>query len=211
MKYIVADDHSSMRLVVSELIKSQFGSPPEDVWQCATTDQLLETALQTDFASAVIVTELLMPGSHKRLQLVKELRRCAPFAKVIVHTGYASPHLAQEVIFHAVHGYVLKTSPTIWLKWAITNAMRGERFIDESLDTSSNLSNPWWDLTTRESDVVVALSKGWPRAKICSLYEMKKKTVSAHKRAAMVKLGISEEAALTAYLYSNGLDYLMDE
>lgn len=211
MKYIVADDQPSMRLLVSELIRLQFGPPPEDVWQCATGDQLLELALQPDYASAIIVTDLLMPGRYKRLQLVKELKRCAPFAKVIVHTGYTSPHLAQGVIFHAVQAYVFKTSPTIWLKWAISNVLRGDRFIDETLDTSNNLSSDWWDLTVRESDVVVALCKGLSREQICSLYELKKKTLSAHKCTAMDKLKVSEEAGLTAYLYANGLDYLMDE
>ncbi|MBT2748310.1 MULTISPECIES: LuxR C-terminal-related transcriptional regulator [unclassified Lysobacter] len=211
MKYIVADDETSMRLLVSELIKSQFGSPPEDVWQCATGDQLLEIALHPEYASAIIVTELLLPGRYRRLDLVKELRRSAPFARVIVHTRYKSPHLAQELIFHAVHGYVFKTSPTIWLKWAIANAIRGDRFIDETLDTTNNLSSDWWDLTVRESDVVIALCRGWPMAKICSRFEMKKKTVSAHKCSAREKLSVTEDAGLTAYLYANGLDYLMDE
>lgn len=211
MKYIVADDHTSMRLLVSELIKSQFGSAPEDVWQCATGDQLLEVALHPDYASSIIVTDLLMSGRLRRLQLVKELRRTAPHAKVIVHTGYTSSHLAQELIFHAVQGYVFKSSPTIWLKWAIASATRGDRFIDETLDTTNNLSSDWWNLTVRESDVVIALCRGWSRAKICSRYELKKKTVSAHKRAAMLKLGVCEEAGLTTYLYSNGLDYLLDE
>jgi DNA-binding NarL/FixJ family response regulator len=211
MKYIVADDHTSMRLVICELIKTQFGAPIEDVSQCGTGDELLATAARPDLASAVIVTDLLLPGRYKRLHFIKQLKRHAPFARIIVHTACKSTQLAQDLIFEAIHGYVFKTSPTIWLKWAISDVIRGDRFIDESLDTTQNLSIRWWELTVRESDVVVALCKGWSAATICTRCKMTKKTLSAHKRAAMVKLEISEEAGLTGYLYAHGLDYLLDD
>lgn len=211
MKFIVTEDHPSLRLLVSELIKKKIGASPDDIQHCNTGDELLEVVAEHAYSQAVVVADLLMPGKYRRLQLIKELRKRAPLARIVVYSGYESPHLAQELIFHGVLGYVFKSSPVTWLGWAISNAMNGERFIDPSLDTAHNLKIPWWDLTVRESDVVVALCRGWSTEKICARYKMKGKTLSAHKRAAMVKLGVSEEAGLTAYLLENGLDFLLDE
>ena len=95
--------------------------------------------------------------------------------------------------------------------FAVGEAMEQRRFIDPALDTANNLKIEWWNLTTRESDVVVALCKGWSAAKICEHYAIRPKTLSANKRAAMAKLDISEEAGLAAYIIENGLDYLLDE
>lgn len=211
MKYIVADDHPSARLMTCELIKAQLEVSLADIRQSKTIAELLEALADPDFAHAVIVVDLIMPGRYKRLQLVKEIRKRAPYARVVVHTSYESPHLAQELIFQGVLGYVFKTSPVTWLSWAIQHAARGERYIDPSLDTRRTLKIGWWELTTRESDVVVALCRGWSASAICERFNMKGKTLSAHKRSAMEKLKVSEEAGLSAYLFGNALDYLLDE
>ncbi|WP_363799812.1 response regulator transcription factor [Lysobacter firmicutimachus] len=211
MRFIVADDHDSMRLLTFELLKKTFGVSSDHVTLVGTAEQLIEAASQPENASALVVLDLVMPGTIKRLRLLKELKRRAPFAAVVVYTGYDSPHLAQELLYQGVAGYVQKSSPLARLMEAVGEAMEQRRFIDPALDTANNLKIEWWNLTTRESDVVVALCKGWSAAKICEHYAIRPKTLSAHKRAAMAKLDISEEAGLAAYIIENGLDYLLDE
>lgn len=211
MKYIVADDHPSARLMICELINAQLEVSLADIRQSKTGDELLEALADPDYAHSVIVVDLVMPGRHKRLQLVREIRRRSPRARVVVCTAYESAHLAQELIFEGVLGYVFKSSPLTWLIWAIQHAARGERYIDQTLDSRRPLAVGWCDLTSRERDVVVALCKGWSASDICKRFNMKGKTISAHKRSALEKLGVSEDAGLGAYLFEHGLDYLLDD
>lgn len=211
MKYIVADDHPSARLMTCELIKAQLEVSLADIHQSRTGDELLEALSDPDFTHAVVVADLVMPGRYKRLPLIRELRKRAPFARVVIHTACESTHLAQALIGEGILGYVCKTSPVTWLTWAIEHAARDERYIDPSLDARKALEMDGWTLTPREIDVVVALCRGWSASAIRVRLNMKERTISAHKRSAMRKLKVTGEAGLAAYLLEHGLDYLLDE
>lgn len=211
MKYVVVDDHHSMRLMICELIKTQLKVSIADIHHSGTGDELLETLADPDFAHAMVVVDLVMPGRYKRLQLVKELRKRAPYARLVVYTGCESSHLARALIYEGITGYVRKTSPVIWLMWAIEHAARNKRYIDPSLDAGEELEIDWSKMTSREIDVVVALCRGWSVSTIRARFNMKGKTISAHKCSAMEKLNVTQEAGLAAYLLEHGLDYLLDE
>ncbi|UZW61885.1 response regulator transcription factor [Lysobacter enzymogenes] len=76
--------------------------------------------------------------------------------------------------------------------------------------TAAGLAN-WYELTPSEMEVTIAICKQLSNQTIAKLHGVGPKTVSAHKRNAMLKLAISRETHLTAYLYEQGLDYLLDE
>ena len=211
MKVIVVDDFASVRTGVTTWFQTNLDVSPRDIIEVGDSDQLLEVVSQPEYARAIILLDMLMPGRLKRIQLVREIRQRAPFARIVVYTAYESPLMAQEALNLGVQGYVLKSSTMAVLLYAMKLVTQGYRFEDPAINVARVESHLWWTLTPRESEVVAALCKDWTAEKICKKYKLSLKTFSAHKRNAMKKLGLVEEAGLSNYLRDQGLDYLLDE
>lgn len=211
MKVIVVDDLPSVRSGVTMWFQSNLGVSPRDITEIEDSEQLLDLVSQPEQARAIILLDMLMPGPLKRIALIREVRNRAPFAHVVVYTAYESPFMAQEALNLGVRGYVLKSSTMGVLLHAMKLVTQGYRFEDPRINITRVQSHLWWTLTPRESEVITALCKDWSAEHICRNYKLSLKTFSAHKRNAMKKLRIAEEAGLSNYLRDQGLDYLLDE
>lgn len=211
MKVIVVDDLPSVRTGVTMWFQNNLGVSLRDITEVEDSEQLLDLVSQPENARAIILLDMLMPGPLKRIALVREVRNRAPFAHVVVYTAYESPFMAQEALNLGVRGYVLKSSTMGVLLYAMKLVTQGYRFEDPAINISRAESHLWWTLTPRESEVITALCKNWTAEGICRKFKLSLKTLSAHKRSAMKKLGVVEETGLSNYLRDQGLDYLLDE
>lgn len=210
MKYVVADDHPSTHLFLCHLLKMKFKVGSDDIVSVTSTAELFERLDQGGSKTEYLFLDLLMPGELKRLALVDAVLAHSPWLRIIVHTADTSSHLAQAMMQRGVAAYTTKRSPKALLIDGIAAVFAGGDFIDPAIDMSDDSLTQWHSLTPKEKAIALDVCSDLKPEAIAERHAVSKKTVSMHKRAAMDKLAVSNEAGLSNFLFKNGLAYLLD-
>lgn len=208
--YIIADDHPSATLAVSQLLSEVVGISPSRFATFTGSADLLTACAAPPFGIRLVVLDLVMPGELKRAALVQALLRVDPTARVLVYTAEESAFLARAVIDAGAIGYVAKTSPAAELMDAIAAAIYGHCHIDSRIDLESIKAHPWAALTDAERAVLLALCRGEKAPDIVSRTRRSYSTVTTHKYNGLNKLGLRDGSDLLPYLYMNGLLHELD-
>lgn len=211
MKYVLAEDFPSVVFYLQHVLIEKIRIDPKDIESVGNSDDLLAVVGNGGYENALLILDLSMPGRYRRLPLVKELLRRNNSLLIVVYTAYNSAHLAKDLLQQGVKGYVTKGSPPKNLVAAIETAFKGGTYTDPTLNLTAAELDDWHELTASEKEITIAICKQLSNVAIAKQYGVTPKTVSAHKRSAMAKLGISRETHLQSYLFEQGLDYLLDE
>lgn len=208
--YIIAEDHPSVTLAVSQLLSEVTGIDPSGFLTFAGSEALLGACAESHHAHRLVVLDLVMPGRLKRVALVQALVHADPAARVLVYTAEESAFLAKAVIDAGAAGYVAKTSPVAELINAIVAISHGRPYVDARIDLESITAHPWASLTEAERAVLLALCRGEKAQEIVLRTGRSYSTVTTHKYNGLSKLGLRDGGDLLAYLYTNGLRYELD-
>lgn len=163
-----------------------------------------------DLGPVVVLLDLHL-GQRSGFELLTELQRRAPEARVIVLTMSAQPrHVAEALRLGAV-GYVLKGSPASELLGALEAVGKGQRYLgsevaelavqgltapgDEALDT----------LSVRERQIVLLVVQGQSSAEIGRALHLSPKTVDSYRSRIMSKLATPDVPALVRFAIRKGL------
>lgn len=206
MKILVADDHPLICIALSEMMRGAFGDTA--VIESVGSGDELVVRLEADQFD-LLVADLEMPGLLKSVPLLQAIFRVQPTLPTVVHTGHAQPSLALAALDLGARGYVLKTSGSLVVD-AVHAVLAGGSFVDAGLDIETARKHPWYQLTTGERDVLLALARGESLQAIAIDSHRSYKTVAAHKYNALRKLGLRSNTELGSYLTTHGLDYLLD-
>lgn len=211
MKYVVADDHFSVHMAISAILEGRYHVPPEDIVVMGNGDSLLDLFQGGGFSNALVILDLSMPGRFKRMRLVDALLTLEPSLLIVVYTVYTSAHLAHDLLQRGVKAFVTKTVSKEPLYRGITAALNNETYVDPSVDLAGLEDDPWTKLTPSQKAFVIDVCRDLSNDEIAKLHGVTTTTVSAHKRKAMSRLGISKDSLLSGYLHDHGLTYLLDE
>lgn len=209
--YIIADDHPSVSLAVSQLLSEVVGIDPSRFNVVTTSAELLEACSQPSVSLRFVVLDLVMPGDLKRVSLVQALLRADPAARILVYTADESAFLASAVIDAGAISYVAKTSPAVELMDAIVAVSHGHQHVDHRIDLESIKTHPWSSLTDSERAVLVEFCRGQKAVDIVANTRRSYSTVMTHKYNGLNKLGLRDGSDLLQYIYINGLLHELDE
>ena len=203
--YIIADDHPSVTLAVSQVVCEVVGMIPPHLESFTGSAQLLEACASPAKIPRIVILDLVMPGALKRASLVRALTNVDPCARVLAYTAEESAFLARRVMEAGAIGYVAKTSPVLEVMNALAAIVAGARYIDQCIDLDSINSHPWSKLTDSERSVLLAFCNGAKASDIVSLTGRSYSTVTTHKYNGLAKLGLRDGNDLLPYLHVNGL------
>lgn len=211
MKYLVADDHGHVHMAVTAILRTQFQVPRQDIVLLGDGDTLLNLVRTGDYPSALLTLDLSMPGRFKRLLLVNNLLAISSTLRIVVYSAHLSAHLAADLLRSGVSACVSKGLSNRPLCRGIEAALSGEIYVDPAVDLSSVQKAPWNKLTPRQRSFVIDVCRDLSNEQIAERNGVTTNTVSAHKREAMYRLGVSKDSLLPRYLEEHGLSYLLDE
>lgn len=209
--YVIADDHPSATLAVSQLLSEVTGIDPSGFLTFTGSVELLGACAESPHERRLVVLDLVMPGPLKRAALVQALLHADPAARVLVYTAEESAFLAKAVINAGATGYVAKTSSVVEFMNAIVAISHGRRYVDTRIDLESTKAHPWASLTEAERAVLLAFCHGEKAPEIMSRTGRSYSTVTTHKYNGLNKLGLRDGGDLLPYLYTNGLLYELDD
>lgn len=203
--YVIAEDHTSIRLIVREILESRLGAEPERIQEAKSADELLQLADHGGLRDSFVVLDLVMPGEYKRVALLKALLQHSPDAKVVAYSGDESPLLAFAILKGGAMGYVTKASPVWTLVEAIQAAHAGKKYIDSTIDIAGAQAHPWWRLSETERAVIVEVCRGRAVADIAQASGKAYATLRSQKSDAMRKLGVRSDIELLSFMHDHGL------
>ncbi len=192
---LVADDHSIVRLGVSQIISTL--SIPSAVEEASTFDEVI-ACLETRPVDLLIL-DINIPGGNN-LQMIDAVRLRQPGIRILMFSGYDEQLFAINYIQAGADGYLVKYSPEEEIRSAISTVIGGQKYM--SAATKEQLinmlhsqrepsQNPLSILSGREIEVMYLLTKGIPVARIADMLNLQVTTVSTYKTRIFEKLQIS--------------------
>jgi len=213
IKIILADDHQIVRQGLRMLLASE-----PDMMVVGESDNGRDTVKLTQALEPdVIIMDISMPdlnGIDATLQIVAINSR----VKIIALSMHSDSLFVLNMLRSGAWGYLLKDCALEELVKAIRTVMREKTYISPGVsdilikDFVHNLADEpcsaYTLLTPREREVLQLMAEGRNTLQIANTLCLSSKTVEAHRKQIMNKVGIHNVAELTKYAIRQGLTSL---
>ncbi len=166
-----------------------------------------------------IFLDLKLPATNI-YRLIKDLVVVHQNVKLIAFTNFTMPKLVQDVMEFGIHAYLSKTATVAEIKESIKRVHNGEQFICASVYQSSKSPTKkafklpveidedfvrFSELTEREMDVVILLSRGYTNKEMATKLNLSKYTIETHRKNLMKKLKLKTSGQLIYFAAQQGL------
>jgi len=208
IKVLLVDDHQIIRDGIRSLLSYAEGI--EVVGECSDGLEAISCAVSEK--PDVILMDINMPKING-IDATKTIITDNPDSKILVLTVHDELAYISKMLHAGALGYVLKTTNKAELIAAIKSVSKGEkyfspevtetmlsRFIDSHKSDSDAEEK---ELTIREIEVLVLISTELTNAEIGDKLFISTRTVDAHRRSLLSKLGARNTAGLVAYAIKN--------
>jgi DNA-binding NarL/FixJ family response regulator len=140
------------------------------------------------------------------IELARQAAELRPETAVILYTGFSEAALVQEALDSGVRGIVLKDAPLTDLPRAIALVAAGGSYLDPVLGGAlAGAPADEAPLTSREREVLRALSNGFTNAEIGAQLFLSPETIRTHVHKAVVRLGVRNRTEAVAKGLRDGL------
>lgn len=203
-KILLVDDHEIVRLGLMTLINDQ--PDLQVVGEAGSAEEALRQVEQLQ--PEVILMDIRLPG-ESGIYATKEITSRHPGIHIVMLTSYLDEALIVRAIRSGASGYILKQVGNEELLRALRAAARGEAMLDPS--TTARLltrvrevehkveMDAFRDLSEREMDVLMEITRGRTNAEIGELLHLSDKTVRNYITTILDKLDLSNRVELATY------------
>jgi len=201
--------------IVLEGYKALLSQQPEMelVGEARNEDDLLRMAER--LCPEIILMDISMPPT-RGMEVLPELRKKVPAAKILVFTMQSSREQITECVRSGARGYLLKESPVSELLNALRLVQSGEVYfspaasrvlLDEiALGRKQKLPEEGFNsLSQREREVLGLIADGFNNKEIASRLGLGVRTVETHRERIMRKLNVHTVAGLTKLAILKGM------
>lgn len=207
IKVLIADDHPVVRRGLRQILEE-------------TSDILVgaEVGSAEDVLSAVraqpwtvVVLDISLPGGNG-IDLLKDIRRERPDARVLILTAHSEEQYAVRAIKAGAAGFLNKESAPEKLTEATRRIAAGGRYVSPALaETLASIlagdagGQPHEALSDREFEILKLLASGKTVSEVAQGLSLSVKTVSTHRARILKKMNLRTNAELTQYAMRQGL------
>jgi DNA-binding NarL/FixJ family response regulator len=201
IRIFLADDHAVLRQAVSAMLSSE----PDMTVVGQASNGIEALAAVKSALPDVVILDIKMPEAGG-LEVLAEIRRVCPKARVIVFTMYENPAYVNAAIRAGAGGYVLKSVGRAELLSAIRSVHRGGHFLHAEVTRpllrraalEARLRPGGGGLTARDLQVLELLSDGKSNKEIAQALGISDETVKSHLKRLFEKLGVSDRTEAVA-------------
>jgi DNA-binding NarL/FixJ family response regulator len=213
IKILLADDHQIVRQGLRLLLSSE-----SDLKVVGEADNGRKTVqLSQELSPDVIIMDISMPDLNG-LDATRQISSESPGVKIIALSMHSDSLFVLNMLKSGAAGYLLKDCALEELLKAIRTVMLQKTYIspgvsdilirDFASNWSAEPSSAYSILTTREREVLQLMAEGRSTQQIATTLCVSTKTVEAHRKQIMNKVGIHSVAELTKYAIRQGLTSL---
>jgi two-component system, NarL family, response regulator NreC len=207
VRVLIVDDHAVVRAGLTMLVNAaddleaigEAGSAREAVFEARSTNP------------DVVLMDVMMPD-QSGLEVVPQLLKEHPEAKVLVLSMQDDPRYVREAFEAGASGYVLKEAADAELVAAIREIADGGRYVHPELgarlvaaETAERRRAEEDPLSDREREVLRLLALGHTNQEIAKELYISVRTAETHRAHIMQKLRLTTRAELVRYALAQGL------
>jgi DNA-binding NarL/FixJ family response regulator len=208
LRIVLADDHTLVREGLKLILNAQ--PDMEVVGEAGDGPGALQACLAA--RPDVAVLDLAMPGPSGAVTAAR-LRHACPGVRVLALTVLRNAGYLRQFLAAGATGYVLKSAAPADLARAIRTVAAGDVYLDPAVAgevVNGVYCGPAGDgaadagLTEKESEVARLVALGHTNGEIAARMDISVKTVEAHKKKMMEKLGLETRADVVRYAIHQG-------
>ena len=212
-RILLADDHRMMRDGLRTILEAEPGL--EVVGEAVNGRTAVELA--RELMPDVVVMDIAMSDMNG-IEATRRIVADNPEVKIVALSTYADRRYVLEMLDAGASGYVVKAAACEELVQAISIVARGKSYLSPEITgivvdgyvgrQFAGPGAPGAALGAREREVLQLVAEGNSSREIAASLKISLKTVEAHRRNIMEKLGLHTVAELTKYAIREGLTSL---
>jgi DNA-binding NarL/FixJ family response regulator len=207
IKILVVDDHAVVRRGLREILAET--SDLHVGGEAGNVAEVMEKVQAERWD--VVVLDVGLAG-RSGLDLIPEIRKMRPEARVLVLTMFSEEQYAVRAIRAGAAGFLTKESAPDKLVDAVRRVASGGRFISPELaETLASMvageaaGKPHEQLSNREFEILKMIGSGKTVSQVADELGLSVKTVSTHRTRILKKMDMKTNAELTHYAVKNSL------
>jgi len=215
IRIILADDHKIVRQGLRTLLAAE---PDMEVVAEADNGRTV-LRLAQELKPQVVIMDISMPDLNG-IEATRQMLAESPGVKVIALSMHSDSLFVLNMLKAGASGYLLKDCALEELIKAIRTVVRQKTYLSPGISDivikdfvsgwATTGSSAFSILSTREREVLQLMAEGKSTNQIAENLYVSVKTVEAHRKQLMNKLGIHSVAELTKYAIRQGLTSLED-
>jgi DNA-binding NarL/FixJ family response regulator len=213
MRILLADDHKIIREGLRSLLQKQSDMEVVEEVQDGISAVHVSEKLRPD----IVIMDIGMPDLNG-IEATRQILTRTSGIKVIALSMHSDKRFVVEMLKAGASGYLLKDCAFEELIGAIRTVSTGHIYLSQRVtgvvvneylnNRSGNDFTAYSLLSAREREVLQLLAEGNTTKQIALLLNVSAKTVDAHRKKIMKKLGLSSIAELTKYAIKEGITSL---
>jgi DNA-binding NarL/FixJ family response regulator len=189
IRVLVSDDHTLFREGMIEILARE-----PDLTVVGEAGDGLATLAQARLSSPnVVVLDVEMPGPSAE-ETISALLSALPDVRIVILTMHDDPGLVERLITVGAHAYVVKGAERAELLGAIRGVLRSDTHVVVSVSRESMTrlrQSAVCPLSSRELEVLTAVSAGLSNAQIAQRLYIAEGTVKRHLTNCYMKLEVT--------------------
>lgn len=204
---LLVDDHELVRSGVNKLLNEIKGF--NVIHECETGEDAIKYCRITE--PDVILMDMDMPGMGG-LEATKKILRIAPDIKIIILTAHTENPFPSKVMQIGAAGFLTKGAGPNEMINAIRVVHSGQRYLPTEIAQKMALSqfksaddNPFSDLSDRELQIMLMITRGEKVPDISEKLHLSTKTINSYRYRMFDKLDVGNDVELTHLAIRHGM------
>lgn len=202
IRVLIAEDHLMVRAGIRALLEK--AGDIHVLGEASNGQEAIELteALKPD----VLIMDIMMPRLNG-IQAAENIHAKKLPTNILLLSMYSDEGFVHQALQHGVKGYVLKSSVSDELLWAVRAVAGGKTYlsnliseivVESAIHPHSTLqdSDPLSSLSPREKEILQLIAEEYTSAEIGKMLVISEKTVEKHRTKLMEKLNVRNLAGL---------------
>ncbi|WNB92178.1 response regulator transcription factor [Bacillus sp. NEB1478] len=207
IKVLLVDDHEMVRIGVSAYLSAQ---PDIEVTGEAENGRVaVERALE--LKPDIILMDLVM-DEMDGIEATRQITHSWPEAKIIVVTSFLDDEKVYPALEAGAASYMLKTSKASDIAQAVRDTFHGKSVLEPEVTgkmmskmRQKQIREPHEELTAREMEILLLMTKGKTNQEIADELFIALKTVKVHVSNILSKLDVQDRTQAVIYAFHHSL------
>ncbi|MEP7137231.1 MAG: response regulator transcription factor [Chloroflexota bacterium] len=199
---LIAEDHLMVRAGIRALLEK--AGDMHIVGEASNGQEALE--MTEKHVPDVLVMDIMMPRLNG-IQAAENIRKLKLPTRILLLSMYLDETLIYQALQSGVKGYVLKTSVSDELLWAVRAVASGKTYLSSQVSeimvenavnphAHGTDSGPLANISPREKEILQLIAEEHTSTEIAKLLFISEKTVEKHRASLMEKLNVHNVAGL---------------